>query len=913
MEEIYVDVLKGTVQTITATEKDNLTNNYKIIIIRDDKRVDLTNKTLRMVCINESNKFATVLNLDVINAVQGETKLQITNKITIREGVLNCQIAIIGANDYVEATGNLNIYVKNNLFTEFTKALDDKWDLGFIDEILQNANKFNTNFPTWKETFKNAKDLKNNFDNMKESYDKAVANITNGNESATNSEIVQARGNFTNLNNRLNNFNKQINGLKDFVTYEDFGAVGDGQTDDYASIKKAHDYANEHNVRVVSNSTKTYYVKDIPDNIQIKTPVDWGTTKFIIDDTTLDPTTALTWLFEIAPSTEAIDVSDSIKSFDTTTKYIDSIAKYGHCLLYVENSNKKIYKRKGANVDNGYSMQENVEAINGRIVSDINWDYAEVTKALVYPIDNQILTIKGGIFTTITNTMPNVYGDGVNRGIICRRSNTIIENLKHFLTESNTTTSKPYNGWLYIKDCFNVILKDITLTAHKTFYEEKNNQSVAMGNYDICLSSAIKITLDNMVQSNNILDTTTWGIIVSNYVKDIYLNNCHMNRYDCHRELTNIIIDKSTFGIIQFGGFGLAKIRNTKVVGWNFVYLREDYGSSWNGTIDIENCKLITNKKGTNDYTIVYGKNDATWDFGFKCYYPNIKVKDFQIENSNSESVFALIYNKTTGALPIASDVRDDYETETKQGKYPYITKEFAEFDNITTLSPMQLCLFYDNPQYLYRNTKNAVIDLSTGTNVPTSNINITTNYRVTVKNIDFLNSNYVNIKGSIQASSYNPQAITYNNYRMIPTVEFYNCKLKTANTQLPVIFRFYNCYIDNLTFQFTYKQPIIYAENTVFNKTLITHKNVVFNRCIFNAPNSISNVADLKQCHSWVGVFGETSINNTPCFRASVKMENCSFNFDTNLVVPNEMYNKYNIPSNFICKNINFEVFEKK
>ena len=35
-----------------------------------------------------------------------------------------------------------------------------------------------------------------------------------------------------------------------FVTYEQFGAKGDGVTDDAAAIKAAHDYANEQNLPV---------------------------------------------------------------------------------------------------------------------------------------------------------------------------------------------------------------------------------------------------------------------------------------------------------------------------------------------------------------------------------------------------------------------------------------------------------------------------------------------------------------------------------------------------------------------------------------------------------------------------------------------------------------------------------------
>ena len=76
---------------------------------------------------------------------------------------------------------------------------------------------------------------------------------------------------------------------KKYVTYEEFGAVGDGVTDDYAAICKAHDYANEAGLPVKANDNATYYILNpIIDGAMrsaiIKTDVDWGGAKFIIDD-----------------------------------------------------------------------------------------------------------------------------------------------------------------------------------------------------------------------------------------------------------------------------------------------------------------------------------------------------------------------------------------------------------------------------------------------------------------------------------------------------------------------------------------------------------------------------------------------------------------------------------------------------
>ena len=82
---------------------------------------------------------------------------------------------------------------------------------------------------------------------------------------------------------------------KKYVTYEEFGAKGDGKTDDYAAICKAHSYANENGLPVKANGNATYYIcSPIVDgerrSATIRTDVDWGTAKFIIDDSeiTLD-------------------------------------------------------------------------------------------------------------------------------------------------------------------------------------------------------------------------------------------------------------------------------------------------------------------------------------------------------------------------------------------------------------------------------------------------------------------------------------------------------------------------------------------------------------------------------------------------------------------------------------------------
>ena len=75
------------------------------------------------------------------------------------------------------------------------------------------------------------------------------------------------------------------------VYYSEYGAIGDGVTNDFYAIKKAHEAANELNVPVYAEEGKTYLMSTTADNngnsytIPIKTNTDWRGCKFIFDST----------------------------------------------------------------------------------------------------------------------------------------------------------------------------------------------------------------------------------------------------------------------------------------------------------------------------------------------------------------------------------------------------------------------------------------------------------------------------------------------------------------------------------------------------------------------------------------------------------------------------------------------------
>ncbi|HRZ57263.1 MAG TPA: hypothetical protein P5525_17595, partial [Candidatus Paceibacterota bacterium] len=72
------------------------------------------------------------------------------------------------------------------------------------------------------------------------------------------------------------------------VSYEAFGAVGDGVADDLPAIVEAHAFANAHGLAVQAKPGATYHLGRRALTAVIATDIDWGTARFIIDDTEVE-------------------------------------------------------------------------------------------------------------------------------------------------------------------------------------------------------------------------------------------------------------------------------------------------------------------------------------------------------------------------------------------------------------------------------------------------------------------------------------------------------------------------------------------------------------------------------------------------------------------------------------------------
>ena len=436
------------------------------------------------------------------------------------------------------------------------------------------------------------------------------------------------------------------------VRYDEFGAIGDGETDDFNSIKAAHDFANQCGQRVEANSGMIYYIGHNKDTILVKTDVDWKDARFIIDDSEIPTTERGFWVFKAVSDYSARNVA--IPEGFTLEKGQENIGITFDepKLLRLLCETEFVYLRYGANSNTGYAKQEMILVDeNGNVdpSTPIIWDYASMSSITAYCITDTPITIQGGIFTTIANrqTSASKY---YARGIRIERSNTRVYNVKHYLSGEPTTTdgSCPYTGFFSGESANNVVFEKCVLTAHKTYVTlQPDGDRVNQGNYDTQTYRCTNIKWVDCTQSNSI-DTYpgTWGVMASNFCKNLGFEGCVLSRFDAHMGVHNVKLVNSTVGeVINLVGSGEAIFENVKLSsGQNnyFIRLREDYGSTWEGMIKIKNGTLVI-RDNWNSAFVIRADWIEHW-FGYYCYLPNIEIDGFTFVRKNGSAYDGKVY-----------------------------------------------------------------------------------------------------------------------------------------------------------------------------------------------------------------------------------------------------------------------------
>lgn len=469
-----------------------------------------------------------------------------------------------------------------------------------------------------------------------------------------------------------------------YVMYSDFGAKGDGESDDQEAIVKAHAYANKNNLPVKADEGARYYIGGGKRTAIIQTDTDFGTARFIIDDRKLE--SIHSDVFRVTSRQKSIAIKE-IRALRKGEKKLD-VTFPSQMLVQVSDANKKHFIRYGLNQNQGVAKQDIILVeSDGRIhpSTPVVWDFESVTSATGWPVDEEVLAIRGGEFTTIANQAESNYKYHA-RGLKITRSNVLVDGICH-LVSGEGESGAPYGGFINISLCTGVVVKNTTLTPRKTYRTIGSaGKPVSMGSYDISVSRAVNIMFQNCKQSIDINDRRYWGIMGSNFCKNLIYDNCQFSRFDAHMGVTGATIKNSTLGYMGINaiGHGTFTVENSTVNGGSFINLRGDYGSTWDGEFVIRNCVFVPGGGNRVVGNIIGGHYTGKHDFGYVCHMPRRVVVDgLRIDDKNVPANY-------NGPM-IFSNFNRDKKGEDYVEDFPYVMTEEVVLRNVTTTSGKEL------------------------------------------------------------------------------------------------------------------------------------------------------------------------------------------------------------------------------
>ena len=476
------------------------------------------------------------------------------------------------------------------------------------------------------------------------------------------------------------------------VYYKAYGAVGDGITDDFDAVVNAHAAANEAGLSVRADAGATYYIGGANKTAQIQTDTDWGDAKFIIDDTNVENRSS--HLFNVSSKLPVTRIT-TVKTLKKDQGKLDWSLPNNSFVVVTDNTTKR-YIRAGRNANSGHDQLDVfVVDQNGNVdmKTPIIWDFDNISSMTAYPIDPETLTVRGGHFTTIANqTDLAAY---YNRGIGITRSNVVIDGVVHAIT-GEPEHHAPYGGFIAISSCDGITVQNCKLSGHITAL---TTQGWTTGTYDITVNRSTNVTFKNCSQLNDIHDTKRWGIFGSNWSKNLTFDTVEFSRFDAHMGVANATIKNSVLGHLGINliGIGTFLVENTKVCGLNFINLRGDYGSTFEGEVIIRNCEYIPRHGAKSDAILIGGYNSGQHDFGYTCSMPRkITIDGLVINDSNPPDNYR--------GPKIFAPFNNAYRSEDYVEKYPYVITEEIEIRNLTIKSGKPYFIS-DNP-FMFRNVK---------------------------------------------------------------------------------------------------------------------------------------------------------------------------------------------------------------
>lgn len=160
---------------IKTIKGNNNAEIYKLYILKNKRRLNLVGKTVKLGYVMAGTTKGDIIeDLNITNAEQGEITLPITNRISKKDGVYSCQLAIYREDEFLEYTATFGLTVEANIFTKIAGEIENSKDLTYIERILEEATNISeelkSNIPVARQL---NSDLENQNRILNENMDRA--------------------------------------------------------------------------------------------------------------------------------------------------------------------------------------------------------------------------------------------------------------------------------------------------------------------------------------------------------------------------------------------------------------------------------------------------------------------------------------------------------------------------------------------------------------------------------------------------------------------------------------------------------------------------------------------------------------------------------------------------------------------
>ena len=426
--------------------------------------------------------------------------------------------------------------------------------------------------------------------------------------------------------------NERMEAQRYFINVMEFGAVGDGVTDDSQALYNAHVYANQESKKVIYPKAN-YLIRGVG-NIPIRTNVDFNGSKLIIDQTNL------TSIFDVETSYgwNDLDVeyfnSNHLSEFFTNTNYLPSLKN-----LVPENQLvNMVYSVEGEipSTDSREIIDEtSVHTQNGKLIGNMIRGVNNLVKIRYREIDTPTLISDFQLHLIGKNQLAenkifNVMRDNVTiDGAIVSRD-LVPESLRKVIFHSS------YN--------YNFKLKDVDSYNPKQDIIPMDTTTNMFDGYIISLNHSVDTYFEHVnattVHSDGQTENGTWGSTGNNNFKNLVVENSNISRIDAHDPCNTVTVRDSVVDRVQLCGSGkmffdnvtFASSQDPHMITIASVY-HTKLSSQWLGEIEVINSTYRPIFNGDGDLYLIYTSAN---NFRYKNYIPfnSLYVDNLTIDTS---------------------------------------------------------------------------------------------------------------------------------------------------------------------------------------------------------------------------------------------------------------------------------------